>query len=258
MQVGKRGLDLITKWEGCEKKLKDGRYIAYLDTLPSPGLWSEGYNGLWTIGVGSTGEDVTEGTIWTYAQCQDRLRTHASQKAREVSAYLTRPVNQNQFDALVSLAYNIGTGGIHDILNLVNAGKFEQAAASFVNYNHAGGKVVKGLTSRRLDEQELFEWETPKEVVKLSKPLQQAQVAQAGLGIGSFSIAGLWNYLPQVKEFMADHNGMILLGAVGVTFGITYLWQWHMQNEFNKGTYIPEGTTPEPDRTEVVNVDAAE
>ncbi len=257
MKVGTRGLDLITKWEGCMKKLKDGRYIAYLDTLPSPNLWSEGYNGLWTIGVGSTGPDVTEGTIWTYAQCQARLRSHADQKAREVSAYLTRPVNQNQFDALVSLAYNVGTAGIHGILNLVNAGKFEQAADSFVNYNHAGGKVVKGLTNRRLDERELFEWEVPSEVTALSPPLQDANKVQAATGVGAFSIAGLWQYLPQVKEFMADHNGLILLGAVGVVFGVTQLYKWRQHQAFNNGTYVPVGTKPEPDRSiaEVADAD---
>lgn len=246
-KVGARGLALCAKWEGCERKLADGRYIAYLDKHPSPKYWSPGYNGLWTIGYGSTGPKVTEGTIWTKAQCEKELRRQMNKKAQEINAYLKVKVNQNQFDALCCAAYNLGTAGIHGILDLVNAGKFKEAGAKFMEYKYAGGKVLRGLVRRRAEERELFEWETTKEVAKLSSSVKTSNQVQASTAVGGFSIAALWNYLPQVKDFMQDNAGLVLLGCVGCVLGVTWLWRWHTMKSFNDGTYVPNGTNPVPE-----------
>ena len=68
------------------------------------------------------------------------------------------PVAQNQFDAMCSLAYNIGTGSFlkSTLLKKVNAGDFIGASEEFLKWNKSGGKELLGLTRRRKREQDLF------------------------------------------------------------------------------------------------------
>ncbi|KQD16250.1 lysozyme [Acinetobacter baumannii] len=68
------------------------------------------------------------------------------------------PLTQNQFDALVSLAYNIGSGAFKGstLLKLLNKGDYKGAADQFLVWNKAGGKVMKGLVRRREAERALF------------------------------------------------------------------------------------------------------
>ena len=76
-----------------------------------------------------------------------------------VNSAVTVPINQNQFDALVSLTYNIGTGAFKEstLLKKLNAGDCRGASAQFVVWNKGGGKVMQGLVNRRAVERELFE-----------------------------------------------------------------------------------------------------
>ena len=92
MKVSDNGLALIKKFEGC-------RLTAYADV-----------GGVWTIGWGQTGPDVVEGLTITQAQADARLRAEVDRFAEGVLSGLKVPVNQNQFDALVSFAYNVGLG----------------------------------------------------------------------------------------------------------------------------------------------------
>jgi lysozyme len=86
------------------------------------------------------------------------LAFEINQKTHSVSTMVTGPVNQNQFDALISFAYNLGLGALHGstLLRLVNQGDMEDAANEFPKWDHAGGVAVAGLTRRRLAEQQLF------------------------------------------------------------------------------------------------------
>ena len=76
-----------------------------------------------------------------------------------VNSAVTVPINQNQFDALVSLAYNIGTGAFKEstLLKKLNLGDYKAAAAQFAVWNRGGGKVMQGLVNRRAVERKLFE-----------------------------------------------------------------------------------------------------
>lgn len=67
-------------------------------------------------------------------------------------------INQNQFDALVSLTYNIGEQAFKDstLLAKLNKGDIKGAAEQFPRWNKGGGQVLKGLVRRRADERELF------------------------------------------------------------------------------------------------------
>lgn len=243
-KVNLKTIQLIEEFEGYEKELSNGSCMAYLDTLANKRSWSPGYNGLWTIGWGSTGPDITEGTIWTRNYAEKRLWDEVNKKAAEVEAYLTYTVNDNQFGALVSLAYNIGTAGIHGILNLVNAGDLDAAANAFPNYNHSDGRVIAGLTRRRLAEQELFEWEVPSEVSSLSSGVS---ASNAGQTVTAASMLGgylTWDNLTQAKQFTNDHAGWILLCFGVILFVMFKLFSNHLVGAFNKGTYAPEGTKP--------------
>jgi lysozyme len=76
----------------------------------------------------------------------------------KVRALVTAEINENQFSALVSLCYNIGSGNLKTstLLRLVNSGDFEAAADEFLKWNKQNKRVLRGLTERRAKERELF------------------------------------------------------------------------------------------------------
>lgn len=132
--------DLIKRWEGC-------RLTAYRDAV-----------GILTIGYGHTGPDVTEGLTWTQEQADEAL-VHDMQWAREaVAAQVTRALKATEEAALVSLTYNIGANAFanSEALQLFNANDPVGAALAIIKWHKAGGKPLKGLLKRRLDEAAVF------------------------------------------------------------------------------------------------------
>ena len=77
---------------------------------------------------------------------------------RSVNKLVTVPINQNQFDALVSFTYNVG--GVHladsTLLKMLNKGDYAGASEQFGRWAKAGGKTLPGLVARRESEKELF------------------------------------------------------------------------------------------------------
>jgi lysozyme len=75
-----------------------------------------------------------------------------------LNALIKKPISQNQFDAICSLAYNIGTGAFAKsaVLRMVNAGKMTEACNAFMSWTKGGGKVLPGLVARRNAEMLLF------------------------------------------------------------------------------------------------------
>ena len=147
--VGKAGLALIRKWEGCAKRRPDGRMEAY----PDPGTGGAP----WTIGWGSTGQDIARGTIWTQAQCEARLAQDLQRFASEVSAAIGHaPTSAHQFDALVAFHYNTGQIARATLTRKHKAGDFLGAAREFARWIYAGGRVMEGLRRRRADEAALY------------------------------------------------------------------------------------------------------
>lgn len=143
---------LIAKWEGMAKKLPDGRYHAY----PDPGTGGAP----WTIGLGSTGPDIGPNTIWTRGQCLQRFHADLDKFAHKVAEMIgDAPTTQGQFDAMVSLAYNIGVGafGGSTLLRKHKAGDYEGTAAEFGRWTRAAGKIMQGLVNRRRDERAIYE-----------------------------------------------------------------------------------------------------
>lgn len=140
-------INLIKEFESC-------RLTAY----PDPGSGADP----WTIGWGSTGPGIRKGTVWTQAQADSRFSEHVTQFGRSVEQLLNgAATNQHQFDALVSLAYNIGTGNLSGstLLKKHKAGDYAGAAAEFARWNKASGKVMAGLTRRRAAEAAMYRGE---------------------------------------------------------------------------------------------------
>jgi len=143
-QINQLGLDMIKTFEGFSA-------TAYLDMVGVPTI---GYGS--TIGV--TKQDVENGRTVTEEQAEQMLLAELSSHEVTVSQCVTVDVNDNQFAALVSFAYNLGDGSLRGstLLRLLNSGDYAGAASEFPKWDHAGGKVVDGLLRRRLAEQSLF------------------------------------------------------------------------------------------------------
>lgn len=134
MNISENGLSLIKSFEGC-------RLTAY--KCPA---------GVWTIGWGHTG-GVYQGQTITQAQADEMLVSDLAFYERKVDKYSSYGWNQNEFDALVSFAYNIGS-----IDQLTANGTRTRAviANKMLEYNKAAGKVLAGLVRRREAERALF------------------------------------------------------------------------------------------------------
>lgn len=156
MPVARRASAAIIEYvkgvETLSKVRQDGKIGAY---MPTP-------DDVPTIGYGSTGPDIVMGLVWTKAQCEARFASDFARFADTVDALIGKaPTTQGQFDALVSLAYNIGTGpdGLKGstIRRMHNDGDYAGAAGQFGRWNKQASKVLKGLTIRRAVEREFYE-----------------------------------------------------------------------------------------------------
>ena len=149
MILSDRGLELIKHFESCQ-------LTAYRDS-----------GGVWTIGWGHTGQEVASGLTWTQEHADNVLITDVRDFEAGVTRLLKVRVTQNQFDALVSFAFNVGLDididtkaeGLGDstLLKKLNTGDTAGAAVEFEKWNKDNGQIVAGLTRRRRAERELFE-----------------------------------------------------------------------------------------------------
>ena len=113
--------------------------------------------GIWTVGYGTTQGAEPDQHI-TEEEAEAMLRHEVAHVEGVLTAAITRPVEQHQFDACVALAYNIGCGNFthSTLLRKLNAGDREGAAEEFGRWCHAGTSVLPGLVERRKAERELF------------------------------------------------------------------------------------------------------
>lgn len=144
MHVSPSGVDLICNFEGLELK-------AYDDGV-----------GVWTIGYGTTkypnGIRVKKGDTCTLEQAKAYMQNDLKAFEQTVNSAIKVPLNQNQFDALVSLAYNIGSTAFKNstLVKRLNEGNYNAAANQFNVWVNAGGKRMQGLVNRRAAERTLF------------------------------------------------------------------------------------------------------
>lgn len=136
MRIDEKGLDLIKKFEGC-------KLSAYKDSA-----------GVLTIGYGHTGKDVKTKMTITQDEAIGLLKKDIHRFEIHVSEYRKKyKWTQNEFNALVSFAFNIG-----NIDQLTKNGKRNkgQIADAILLYTKAGGKTLSGLVKRRKAEYEMF------------------------------------------------------------------------------------------------------
>lgn len=140
MKLSLNGQGFIKKWESCRLK-------AYLDG-----------GGVWTIGWGHTGPEVRKGLVWTQQQADDTFTNDVAPREGYVNSLVKVKLTQNQFDALVSLVYNIGGTAFRNstLLKLLNSGDYKSIPAQFWRWNMDNGIVIKGLTNRRKGESVVF------------------------------------------------------------------------------------------------------
>ena len=142
--INEIGLKLIAQFEGC-----------YLQAYLCPA-------NVWTIGIGTTvypnGVKVKKGDKCTLEQALEYLQHDLKSFEKTVNESVKVPLSQNQFDALVSLTYNIGQTAFSNstLLKKLNAKDYQGAADQFPRWNKAKGKVLNGLTRRRAAERALF------------------------------------------------------------------------------------------------------
>ena len=139
MKCSEDGLALIRKYESC-------RLEAYLDSVNIP-----------TLGFGHTA-GVKMGDTCTQEQADTWLEADVQAAVRCVAQSVTGVLTQGQIDALVSFVFNLGCGALRGstLLRKLNAGEDDAAAQQFLKWDHAGGKVLAGLSARREAEMELF------------------------------------------------------------------------------------------------------
>ena len=206
MHISNNGIDLIKKYEGCK-----------LTAYKCPA-------GVWTIGVGHT-SGVTESMTITQAQADTFLKQDLVKFEKLVEKYDSKyHWTQNEFDALVSFAFNIGS--INQLT--ANGTRTKQEIANkMLEYAKAGGKTLSGLVKRRKDEQTLFLSSTTTGGDSVSDLNPVLKIGEKGfdvrklqsklLSIGySTNVDGIFgnNTCKIVKEFQKD-AGLVADGIVG-------------------------------------------
>ena len=246
MKLSARGLDeLIKPFEGYHKRLPDGRCTTY--RCPANVL---------TIGYGCT-EGITEGMVWTEDEASEALAREMEKHEAAVEKMVKVPLSQHQFDALVSLSYNVGAGAVgrSTLLRHLNAGDYARAASHFADFKRSrvygalakqygvkdGERVVlPGLVRRRAAEAALFLEGTDATMVQRVEPADTkmklpdvfkkvvAPVAAGGAVVGEVVQQGV-PAVPEVVTKSVEHVGAWrgvgtkLMGLWGEVAGLP----WH-------------------------------
>lgn len=139
MKTNQAGIDLIKHFEGC-------RLAVYHDPVGIP-----------TVGYGHVVEDRV-GTLITQAQADLWLVQDLEVSEKAVSKYVATEINENQFAALVSFTFNLGSARLREstLLKFLNMGHPFDAANEFLKWTKAGGVFMPGLLRRRIGERALF------------------------------------------------------------------------------------------------------
>ena len=140
MEISQEGLSLIKKFEGCE--LESYKCAA----------------GVWTIGYGST-NGVEEGMEISQERADMLLLEDVEVFEEAVNKLVEVSLEQNQFDALVSWTFNLGSTNLQNstLLKVLNNKDYEGVPSQIKRWNKAGGEVLQGLVRRREAEALLFE-----------------------------------------------------------------------------------------------------
>lgn len=224
LRTSKAGLELIAKWEGCV--LKPYRDVA----------------GLRTIGIGhliKPGENFPDGVEISKERALELLAKDVEICEAAIKKNIRVPLNQNQFDALVSFGFNCGAGVYANsgVATAVNAGQFERVPEKLEEWSKAriNGVMttVQGLLNRRKHEGQVFKTPVASCVISefpvawTKESLTQAQTRLKLLGLYTLSVDGIWG--PGTNRAISEfsrRNGIELVDpSKGVPAGIMTLLQ---------------------------------
>lgn len=197
MNLSDTGLARIKGYEGYKKALPNGDCMAYQDKYIDKKT-GKVHLDIPTIGWGCT-EGVEMGMVWTREQAEQALRREIAKHEAAISRMVTVEINQNQYDALCALSYNIGSEALRQstVMRRLNKGDYAGAAAGFHLFNKSGGIVIDGLISRRASEAGLFMRGMPDDdhqmpqTVEASRPpitATQATIAAAPVAAGAVPV----------------------------------------------------------------------
>lgn len=129
----------ISGWEGTS-------YPVYRDIVGIP-----------TVCEGHTGPDVRVGDVWSKERCDAILVKNIDRFSDAVLRCVQVPINQNQYEAFVALAFNIGSSAFcsSTLVRVANTGNLSGACEQILRWNRAGGRMVQGLVNRRHAERDL-------------------------------------------------------------------------------------------------------
>lgn len=180
MNINQATVDLVKEFEGFSAK-------AY--KCPA-GIWTIGYGTTAAAGVGIT---PSEGMTISQSEAEKYLHAALVKFADQITPSVTHPINENEFGAFVSLAYNIGPGAFKksSALRFFNTGHKKGAANAILLWDKAGGKVLKGLTRRREAERKLFMTPTDGEFEGRTNVAQSTTVQASAVQIASGAGAGI-------------------------------------------------------------------
>ncbi len=204
MLTSSRGVTLIKQFEGL-------RLDAYRDAV-----------GIWTIGYGHTAEagvpEPCAGMRITRQEADALLARDLGKYETAVDEAISRPVAQNQFDAMVSLCFNIGEGNFAKsrVVGCFNSGLDYEAAQAFLAWTKAGGASLPGLRRRRQAERRLFLSQTAP--AKWGTASAGGAAAGTGLayGFGQAAVASLGDRFADVATWQLLAVAGIATAALAV------------------------------------------
>jgi len=139
--INDAGLAIIKHFEGLRTK-------PYKDAV-----------GLATVGYGHRlYGDIDWERIYSDAECTDFLKDDLRATEKSVARLINVPLNDNQFSALVSFTFNVGSGTLQrsTLRQVINRGRYDEAPKEINRYRYAGGRILRGLQLRRYAEANLF------------------------------------------------------------------------------------------------------
>lgn len=150
LTISNAGLELIKAFESCLRPVpgRPGFFKTYIDPV-----------GIKTIGWGHTNHHpprITTATIWSQQECDEALDRDLDIFEAQVNRLATVPLEQYEFDALVSWAYNTGGPRSSMVWKYVNSERKGMVVEQLKKWNKGGGRVLAGLTRRRLAEGLMF------------------------------------------------------------------------------------------------------
>ncbi len=202
MLISDACVSLVKKYEGFEAK-------AYL--CPA---------NVWTIGYGTTvysdGTRVKKGDVITRSKAESLLRKQIQEHANTISKYVTVKLTQNQYDALASFQYNLGKDILKNstLLKYINNAKWTSATNTMKLYNKGGGKVLKGLVTRRAEEVKLFLTSSEVTTTDFVLGSTTAKALQRYIGVTADGIVGSETIKALQKHLSVKVDGVLGEGTI--------------------------------------------